>query len=160
MQYKNMAITVPTRLLVDYQDHDDRMFGRRTSSPWTACSCCPSSPSHSPRMRRPATSSSTSALTARGAAWRRTDGRRGAGRASGAAAAPHDSIPNAARGRTLMLAESRGRVRVFFFAKFREVVGGQKREIETHHWIPIVQRMSFACTFAHKRCLHSSWCHQ
>jgi hypothetical protein len=37
-----------------------------------------------------------------GTAQCRMGGQRSAGRASGVAAAPHDSIPNAARGRTLL----------------------------------------------------------
>jgi hypothetical protein len=59
----------------------------------------------------------------RGVARRQTGGRHSAEWASGVAAAPHDSIPIAARGRTLLLAESWGPRHGFFFAKFCEVVG-------------------------------------
>jgi hypothetical protein len=146
-----MAITVPTRLPVYYQDHDDQDV-------WSPYLVSMDSVQLSSKLVVALAQDETAGYVLIDI---HVDGERGSAAPEGrvAAAAPHDSIPNTARGRTLLLAESRGS-RQDFFPKFREVVGGLKREIETHRWIPIVRRKSFAYTFARNRCLHSSWCLQ
>ncbi|KAF2936630.1 hypothetical protein DAI22_04g316301 [Oryza sativa Japonica Group] len=63
-QYKDVAITVPTRLPVEYQGHYDQSVWSPFLQSLDHVVLPPTSPSPSPRTRPPATSSSTSASTA------------------------------------------------------------------------------------------------